>query len=75
MRRTLILLACTLAACGGGTSSYPYEKTATAGQLAQEGWMENWPLPYMLGNRAITEESLITICVISAEAASFGHCD
>ena len=76
MRRTLILLACTLAACGGGTSSsYPYEETATAGQLAQEGWLENWPLPYMLGNRAITEESLITICVISAEAASFGHCD
>lgn len=74
MRRALILLACTLAACGGGTS-YPYEETATAGQLAQEGWLENWPLPYMLGNRVITEESLITICVISAEAASFGHCD
>lgn len=69
MRRALILLACTLATC------YPYEETATAGQLAQEGWLKNWPLPYMLGNRVITEESLITICVISAEAASFGHCD
>jgi len=29
----------------------------------------------MLGERVITDDSLITICVISAEAASFGSCD
>ena len=69
----ILTLTLALAACGGG-ASYPYEETATAGQLTQEGWLENWPLPYMLGDRVITEDSLITICVISAEAASFGKC-
>jgi hypothetical protein len=29
----------------------------------------------MLGDRVITEDSLITICVVRAEAASFGNCD
>lgn len=74
MHRALILLACALSACGGG-AAYPYEETATASQLAREGWLENWPLPYMLGDRVITEDSLITICMVRAEAASFGNCD
>lgn len=64
MRYLALILTLTLAACGGG-AAYPYEETATAGQLTQEGWLENWPLPYMLGDRVTTENSLIIICVIN----------